>query len=74
MHLVELRLTFHFRDSAYVGKSIFKNASIFTPTTNENEELKTICKDLSETKINIKGNSENICNLRYGLNSIISAT
>ena len=39
---------------------------------NENQELETICKNLSETKMNIKGTSDNISNLRNlrdGLNS-----
>ena len=33
--------------------SVDKSASTFIPKTNRNEELETICKNLSETKINI---------------------
>ena len=58
----KLRLTYHFRDSTY--------ESTFTPKNNENQELETICKNLSETKINIKRISDNMPNLRDGLNSL----
>ena len=64
----KLHLTYHFRDLTYEDKSIFKNESTFTPKNNENQELEAICKDLSETKINIKRTSDNIPNLRDGLN------
>ena len=37
---------------------------------NENQELETICKNLSKTKINIKRSSDNIPNFRDGLNSL----
>ena len=50
----KLSLTCHFCDSTYEGKSFVKNASAFIPKTNENKKLETICKNLSETKINIK--------------------
>ena len=50
----KLCLTYHFRDSTYEDKSIVKNESTFTPKINENQESETICKNLSETKINIK--------------------
>ena len=50
----KLCLTYHFRDSTYEDKSIIKNESTFTPKINENQESETICKNLSETKINIK--------------------
>ena len=39
---------------------------------NENQELETICKNLSKTKINIKRSSDNIRNLRDGLNSLMT--
>ena len=39
---------------------------------NENQELKTICKNLSETKVDIKRTSDNIPNLRDGLNSLMT--
>ena len=68
----KLRLTYHFRDSTYEDKSIVKNKSIFTPKNNENQELETICKTLSETEINIKKVSDNILNLRDGLNSLMT--
>ena len=35
-------------------RTIIKNASTFTPKTNEYQELETMCKNLSETKINKK--------------------
>ena len=65
-------MTYHFRDSTYEDKSIVKNESTFTPKNNENQELETICKNLSETKINIKRTSDNIPNLRDGLNSLMT--
>ena len=68
----KLRLTYHFRDSTYEDKSIVKSESTFTPKNNENQELETICKNLSETKINIKRTSDNIPNLRDGLNSLMT--
>ena len=68
----KLRLTYHFRDSTYEDKSIVKNESTFTPKNNENQELETICKSMSETKINIKRTSDNIHNLRDGLNSLMT--
>ena len=68
----KLRLTYHFRDSTYEHKSIIKNECTFTRKNNENQELKTICKKLSETKINIKRASDNISNLRDALNSRIN--
>ena len=68
----KLRLTYHFRDSTYEDKSIVKSESTFTPKNNENQELETICKNLSETKINIKRISDNIPNLRDGLNSLMT--
>ena len=68
----KLRLTYHFRDSTYEDKSIFKNESTFTPKNNENQELETICKNLSEIKINIKIISDNITNLKDGLNSLMN--
>ena len=43
----KLRLIYHFRGSTYENKSILKNASTFTPKANENQELETICKNLS---------------------------
>ena len=43
-----------------------------SPKNNENQELEAICKNLSETKINIKRNSDNIPNLRDGLNSLMT--
>ena len=46
--------------------------STFTPKNNENQELEAICKNLSETKINIKRTSDNIPNLRDGLNSLMT--
>ena len=39
---------------------------------NENQELETTCKNLSKTKINIKRSSDNIPNLRDGLNSLMT--
>ena len=68
----KLRLTHHFRDSTCEGKSIVKNESTFTPKNNENQELETICKNLSEIKIYIKRTSDNIPNLRDGLNSLMT--
>ena len=65
-------MTHHFRDSTYEGKSIVKNESTFTPKNNENQELETICKNLSEIKIYIKRTSDNIPNLRDGLNSLMT--
>ena len=50
----KLRLTYHFRDLTYEDKSVVKNKSTFIPKNNENQELEAICKNLSETKINIK--------------------
>ena len=67
-------MTYHFRDSTYEDKSIVKNESTFTPKNNENQELETICKTLSETEINIKKVSDNILNLRDGLNSLMTKT
>ena len=65
-------MTYHLRDSNYEDKSVVKNVSRFTPKNNENQELEAICKNWSETKINIKRNSENIPNLRNGLNSLMT--
>ena len=65
-------MTYHFRDSTYENKSIVKKESTFTPKNNENQELETIHKNLSETKINIKRTSDNIPNLRDGLNSLMT--
>ena len=53
------------------NKSIAKNASIFKPKTNKNHKLETICKNFSETKINIQRISDNIHNLRDGLNLLM---
>ena len=68
----KLHLTYHFYDPTYEDKSIVKNEYTFTPKNNENQELETICKNLSETKINIKRISDNIPNLRDGLNSLMT--
>ena len=65
-------MTYHFRDLTYEDKSLVKNESTFTPKNHENQELETICKNLSETKINIKRISDNIPNLRDGLNSLMT--
>ena len=65
-------MTYHFRDSTYENKSIVKKESTFTPKNNENQELETIYKNLSETKINIKRTSDNIPNLRDWLNSLMT--
>ena len=70
----KLRLTYNFRDSTYEGKSIVKNESKFTPKDNENQELEIICKNLSETKINIKRILDSIPNLRDGLDSLMTKT
>lgn len=43
----KLRLIYHFSDSTYEMKSILKNASTFTPKAHENQELETLCKNLS---------------------------
>ena len=68
----KLCLTNHFRDLTYEDKSIVTNESIFTPKSNEHQELETTCKNLSEIKINIKRTSDNIHNLRDGLNSLMT--
>ena len=65
-------MTYHFRDSTYEDKSIIKNKSTFTPKNNENQELETICKNVSEIKINVKRNSDYIPNSRDGLNSVMT--
>ena len=65
-------MTYHSRDLTYEDKSIVKNESTFTPKNNENQELETICKILSETKINIKSISDNMPNLRDELNSLMT--
>ena len=65
-------MTYHFRDSTYKDKSIIKNKSTFTPKNNENQELETICKNVSEIKINVKRNSDYIPNSRDGLNSLMT--
>ena len=65
-------MIYHFRDSTYQDKSVVKNESKFTPKYNENRELEAISKYLSETKINIKRTSNNIPNLRDGLNSLMT--
>ena len=67
----KLHLTLHFRDSNYEDKSIVKNACTLTPKPNENQELEAICKNLSKTKINVKGTSDNIPKLRDGLDSLM---
>ena len=69
---MKLHLAYHFHDSTYEDKSIVKNESTFTPKNNENQELETTSKNLSEIKTNIKGTSDNIPNLRDGLNSLIN--
>lgn len=53
------------------NKSIAKNALIFKPKTNKNHKLETICKNFSETKINIQRISDNIHNFRDGLNLLM---
>ena len=58
----KLRLKYSFRDWIYEDKSVVKNVLTFTPKTNENQDLKTICKTLSETKINIGRTSDVIPN------------
>ena len=68
----KLRLTYHFRDSTYENKSILKKTSTFTPKANKSQDLETICKNLSETKFTIERSSDNIPNLRDGLNSLIT--
>ena len=65
-------MTYHFRDSTYEDKSVVKNESRFTPKNNENQESEPICKNLSETKTNKKRISDNITNLRDGLNSLMT--
>ena len=65
-------MTYHFHDSTHEGKSIVRNESTFTPKNNKNQELEAICKNLSETKSNIKRISDNMPNLRDGLNSLIT--
>ena len=50
----KLRLTYHFRDSAYHDESILKPTSNFTPKPNENQELEKKCKKLMESKIKMK--------------------
>ena len=47
----ELRLTYHFCHSTYEEQLIVKKVSTFTPKTNENQELETTCKVLSEIKL-----------------------
>ena len=69
---MKLHLAYHFHDSTYEDKSIVKNESTFTPKNNENQELETISKNLSEIKTNIKGTSDKIPNLRDGLNSLLT--
>ena len=68
----KLHLTQHFRDSIYENKSIFKKASTSTPKPNESQDLETICKNFLETKFTIKRSSDNIPNLRDGLNLLIT--
>ena len=70
----KLRLTYHFRDSAYHDESILKPTSNFTPKPNENQELEKICKTLMETEIKMKKTTDNISSLRNGLNSLIKRT
>ena len=65
-------MTYHFRDSTYEDKSIVKNESKFTPKNDGNQELETICKNLSEIKNNIKRTSDNTPNLRDGLNLLMT--
>ena len=59
-YIRKVHLTYHFHDSTYEDKSVVKKESTFTPKNNENQELETICKNWSETKINIKRISDNI--------------
>ena len=54
----KLRLTYQFPDSTYEDKSTVKNVSIFTPKTNENQELEAMRKNFSETNIKIKRASD----------------
>ena len=68
----KLSLTYHFRDSSYQDQSVVKSESTFTQKNNENQELETICKNFSGIKINIKRTSDNIPNLRDGLNSLMT--
>ena len=68
----KLCLTYHFCDSTYDDKLIVKNASTFTSNINENQELESISKNLSESEINIKTTSDNIPNLRDWLDSLIT--
>ena len=68
----KLCLTYHFRDSPYEDKLIVKNASTFTSNINENQELESISKNLSESEINVKTTSDNIPNLRDWLDSLIT--
>ena len=65
-------MTYHFRDSSYQDQSVAKSESTFTQKNNENQELETICKNFSGIKINIKRTSDNIPNLRDGLNSLMT--
>ena len=53
-------------------RQIVENKSTFTPKNNVSQELETICKNLWETKINIKRTSDNIHNLRDGLISLMT--
>ena len=68
----KLCLTYRFCVSTYEDKSIVKNESTFTPKNVENQELEAICKNLSETKINIKRIPDNIPKLRDMLNSLMT--
>ena len=68
----KLCLTYRFCVSTYEDKSIVKNESTFTPKNVENQELEAICKNLSETKINIKIIPDNIPKLRDILNSLMT--
>ena len=67
----KLHLIHHFHYSTYKEK-VVKNAWTFTPKTNENQELETIGKSLSKTKININWTSNNIPNFTDGLNSLMT--
>ena len=58
----KLRLKYNFRDSTYENKSVVKNVLTFTTKANENQDLKTLFKTLSETKINIGRTSDIIPN------------
>ena len=70
----KLLLTYHFSDLNYTGNCTIKPISTFTLKPNENQELESFCKSLSETNINVDKGKNHMASLRNTLNSLIQKT